>query len=78
LESLAHIGVRRVSLGGALYRAAMSGFLRAVCEMRGQGTSSSQNRPQTPPIWRECWAREIRAGLLRAAALERDLQRELH
>jgi len=38
LESLAQLGVRRVSVGGALYRAAMGGFLRAVREMRAQGT----------------------------------------
>jgi 2-methylisocitrate lyase-like PEP mutase family enzyme len=38
LESLSKLGVRRVSVGGALYRAAMGGFLRAVREMREHGT----------------------------------------
>jgi 2-methylisocitrate lyase-like PEP mutase family enzyme len=38
LESLSKLGVRRVSVGGALYRAAMGGFLRAVREIREHGT----------------------------------------
>lgn len=38
LDSLSRIGVRRVSVGGALYRAAMGAFLRAVREMQEHGT----------------------------------------
>jgi len=30
--------VRRISVGGALYRAAMGGFLRAASELRDKGT----------------------------------------
>ncbi len=35
---LSAIGVRRISVGSALYRAAMGGFLRAAYEMRNDGT----------------------------------------
>jgi 2-methylisocitrate lyase-like PEP mutase family enzyme len=35
---LSTIGVRRISVGSALYRAAMGAFLRAANEMRDQGT----------------------------------------
>jgi 2-methylisocitrate lyase-like PEP mutase family enzyme len=35
---LAALGVRRISVGSALYRAAMGGFLRAAAEMRHQGS----------------------------------------
>jgi 2-methylisocitrate lyase-like PEP mutase family enzyme len=38
LEQLSAVGVKRVSVGGALYRAAMGGFVRAVREMQGPGT----------------------------------------
>ena len=38
LESLSQAGVRRISVGGALYRAAVGGFLRAVREMQEHGT----------------------------------------
>jgi 2-methylisocitrate lyase-like PEP mutase family enzyme len=38
LSDLSAIGVRRVSIGGALYRAAMGAALRAACEMREEGT----------------------------------------
>jgi 2-methylisocitrate lyase-like PEP mutase family enzyme len=38
VDELAGAGVRRVSLGSALYRAAMGGFLRAAHELREQGT----------------------------------------
>lgn len=37
VNELAAAGVRRVSLGSALYRAAMGGFLRAANELREQG-----------------------------------------
>ena len=38
LRELAHIGVRRISVGGALARAAWSGFLEAAREIAEQGT----------------------------------------
>ncbi len=38
IEELSDAGVRRVSLGSWLYVAAMGGFVRAVKEMRDQGT----------------------------------------
>jgi 2-methylisocitrate lyase-like PEP mutase family enzyme len=38
LAELSGIGVRRVSVGGALCRAALGGFLRAAKEMRDEGT----------------------------------------
>lgn len=38
VAELSAIGVRRISVGSALYRAAMGAFLRAAHEMRNQGT----------------------------------------
>ena len=38
LSELSELGVRRISVGSALYRAAMGGFLRAAFEMRNTGT----------------------------------------
>ena len=38
--SLARLGVKRISVGGALARAALGGFLRAAREMREHGTFS--------------------------------------
>ena len=38
LAELAALGVRRVSVGSALARAALGAFLRAARELRGQGT----------------------------------------
>ena len=38
LSELSEIGVKRVSVGGALSRAALGAFLRAAGEMRDQGT----------------------------------------
>lgn len=38
LEQLAEAGVKRVSLAASLYRAAMTGFLDAVSEIRQRGT----------------------------------------
>jgi methylisocitrate lyase len=38
VEALAGAGVRRISVGGSLTRAAWSGFLRAAREIREQGT----------------------------------------
>jgi 2-methylisocitrate lyase-like PEP mutase family enzyme len=38
LATLSKIGVKRVSVGSALARAALGAFLRAAREMRGQGT----------------------------------------
>jgi 2-methylisocitrate lyase-like PEP mutase family enzyme len=35
---LSQLGARRISVGSALYRAALGGFLRAAHEMRSQGT----------------------------------------
>lgn len=38
VADLAALGVRRVSVGGSLYRAAIAGFLRAAGELADQGT----------------------------------------
>jgi len=38
VAELGALGVRRVSVGGTLYRAAMGGFLRAAKELKQQGT----------------------------------------
>lgn len=38
LGELSELGARRISVGSALYRAAMGGFLRAAHEMRNDGT----------------------------------------
>ncbi|MCM3278878.1 isocitrate lyase/phosphoenolpyruvate mutase family protein, partial [Bacillus velezensis] len=38
LDELAALGVKRVSVGGALARAALGAFLRAATEMRRDGT----------------------------------------
>ena len=38
LAQLAAAGVRRISLGGALYRAAMAGFMNATQEIKTHGT----------------------------------------
>ena len=38
LAELAQIGVKRVSVGSALSRAALGAFLRAAAEMRDYGT----------------------------------------
>ena len=44
LQRLGEIGVRRVSMGGSLYRAAFGEFLRAAQEMREQGTFEFADR----------------------------------
>lgn len=38
VEELAKLGVRRVSVGGSLYRAAIGGFMRAARELKERGT----------------------------------------
>jgi 2-methylisocitrate lyase-like PEP mutase family enzyme len=38
VSALADVGVRRISVGGALARAAWAGFLRAAREIAQQGT----------------------------------------
>lgn len=44
LEELSEMGVRRVSVGGALYRIAMGSFLGAAREMQERGTFSFAKR----------------------------------
>ena len=44
VAELAALGVRRISVGGALARAAWSGFLEAAREVAGSGTFSSLGR----------------------------------
>ena len=41
VEDLARLGVRRISVGGALARAAWTGFLEAAREIAGRGTFAS-------------------------------------
>ena len=48
LEELSALGVKRVSLGSALYRTAMGAFLRAVQEMRENGTFSFAAHAASP------------------------------
>ena len=43
VAQLAQLGVRRISVGGALARAAWGGFLRAAREIREQGTFAGLN-----------------------------------
>lgn len=43
LQELAHIGVKRVSVGGSLARAALGAFVRAAEEMREHGTFTYGN-----------------------------------
>ena len=51
IEELAAAGVRRISLGGGLYKAALSGFIAAVTEIQQQGTFGfSQTLPTGPEI----------------------------
>lgn len=44
LAELSEIGVKRVSVGSALSRAALGAFLRAAHEMRDHGTFEFANR----------------------------------
>jgi methylisocitrate lyase len=44
VEALARLGVRRISVGGALARAAWTGFLEAANEIAGSGTFKSLGR----------------------------------
>jgi methylisocitrate lyase len=44
VADLADLGVRRISVGGALARAAWGGFLQAAKEIAGQGTFTSLSR----------------------------------
>ena len=44
VETLAALGVRRISVGGALARAAWSGFLEAATEIAERGTFSALGR----------------------------------
>jgi methylisocitrate lyase len=44
VEKLAALGVRRISVGGGLARAAWGEFYRAAREMRDQGTFSALSR----------------------------------
>jgi len=47
LAALSKIGVKRISIGGALSRAALAAFIRAVTEMRDHGTFSFVDEPIT-------------------------------
>jgi len=44
VAELAGLGVRRISVGGALARAAWTGFLQAAKEIAGQGTFTNLAR----------------------------------
>jgi 2-methylisocitrate lyase-like PEP mutase family enzyme len=48
LSELSAIGVRRISVGSALCRAALGTFLRAAKEMRERGTFAFANQAATP------------------------------
>jgi 2-methylisocitrate lyase-like PEP mutase family enzyme len=49
VAQLAEIGVRRISVGGALARAAWTGFLGAAKEIAGQGTFTALGRTVSVP-----------------------------
>jgi 2-methylisocitrate lyase-like PEP mutase family enzyme len=49
VRQLADIGVRRISVGGALARAAWTGFLAAAKEMAGEGTFTALSRTISVP-----------------------------
>jgi 2-methylisocitrate lyase-like PEP mutase family enzyme len=49
VAQLAEIGVRRISVGGALARAAWTGFLGAAREIAGQGTFTALGRTISVP-----------------------------
>ena len=49
VAQLAEIGVRRISIGGALARAAWTGFLGAAKEIAGQGTFTALGRTISVP-----------------------------
>ncbi len=49
VAQLAEIGVRRISVGGALARAAWTGFLAAAKEIAGQGTFTALGRTISGP-----------------------------
>jgi 2-methylisocitrate lyase-like PEP mutase family enzyme len=49
VAQLAEIGVRRISVGGALARAAWTGFLGAAKEIAGQGTFTALGRTISVP-----------------------------
>jgi len=44
VEELARIGVRRISVGGGLARAAWTGFLQAATEIAERGTFAELGR----------------------------------
>ena len=48
LAELSKMGVRRISVGSALYRTALGAFLRAADEMRGQGTFTFAREAANP------------------------------
>jgi 2-methylisocitrate lyase-like PEP mutase family enzyme len=48
VQELSAIGARRISVGSALYRAAMGAFLRAAHEMRNQGSFGSAADAASP------------------------------
>jgi methylisocitrate lyase len=49
LAQLTDIGVRRISVGGALARAALTGFLAAAREISEQGTFTALSRTISVP-----------------------------
>jgi 2-methylisocitrate lyase-like PEP mutase family enzyme len=49
VTQLAELGVRRISVGGALARAAWTGFLDAAKEIAGQGTFTALGRTISAP-----------------------------
>src|SRR3989442_15851346 len=66
VAELAGLGVRRISVGGALARAAWTGFLQAAKEIAGQGTFtnlaravpfSEVNRSEERRVGKECRSR---------------------
>jgi len=55
VAELAALGVRRISVGSALSRAALGGFLRAAREIREQGTFGFAERPSPSPRSTTSW-----------------------
>ncbi|MDL2338389.1 MAG: isocitrate lyase/phosphoenolpyruvate mutase family protein [Pseudomonadota bacterium] len=60
VQALADLGVRRVSVGGSLARAALGALLHAATELRDQGTTTYANSPEAAPDFNALFGCDIR------------------
>ena len=58
-DELSRVGVKRISVGGALTRVALGAFLRAAREMQEHGTFSFVNEPISSGEISELLGREV-------------------